>query len=118
MPKPQSNTLAEKTNKNIKVLFAHISENHISTIAVIGALAGGHMIGRLPDPETSGLPILAKFGWLSLGALTLAMVFFNYRYERAKFNKYMHAVVRYRTAIVCSSIILILANYYSPYYRN
>ena len=115
MPKPQRISLAEKINKNLKKLFAHIFENHTSTIAVIGAMAGGHMIGSLPDLETSDLPITEMLAWLPLIALTLAMLFFNYFYERASFSKDIHATVKYRSAIVCSSIILSLANYYSPY---
>ena len=118
MPKSQRNTLAEKTNRRLRKLLAYILENHISTVAVIGALAGGRMIGSLPNPETSGLPLLATLAWLALIALTLAMLFFNYYYEKAIFNKNKYAIVKYRIVIISSSIILSLANHYSPYYRN
>jgi len=116
MPKSQGNALVEKTSNRIRKLLTYILENHTSTFAVTGALAGGHMIGKLP--ESSELPFPEIFAWLMLIILALLMLCFNYYYEKAIFNKNGRAVVKYRTVIISSSIILSLANHYSPYFRR
>jgi len=74
------------------------------------------MIGKLP--ESSELPLPEIFAWIMLMLLTYAMLFLNYYYEKAILNKNGRAVVKYRTVIISSSIILSLANHYSPYFRR
>ena len=89
---------------------------HTSTIAVIGAMAGGRMLGRLPDDLFGRGNITSE--WLVFAPLALlvpALWVLVYLHDRSR-AKNLPSQKAYSAAIVAASIILTAANYFSPYY--
>jgi len=92
--------------------------SHTLTIAVLGATAGGHMIGRLPDNLfgrgviTSEWLIFAPLLLLAEGMWVLAIL-----HDRSRLKDLPSQKV-YSALIVVASLVLIFANNLSPYYRH
>lgn len=76
------------------------------------------MIGRLPDPKVANFPFGTNLAWLLLMLLTYALVYLSFGYEKARISGNSNAIIRFRVAIILSSLILGFANYFSPYYRT
>ena len=106
----------EKSEKAKRLAAAkRIIANYTSTIAVIGALAGGHMLGRLPD-NLFGRGIITK-EWLVFAPLVIlaeGIWVLSYLHDRSK-AKELPSQRAYSAAIIAVSIILAIANLLSPY---
>lgn len=112
----KTNALAKnkKPLKAIKVFFT----SYTSTIAVLGATAGGFMIGRLPD-NLFGRGVITTEWLVFVPFILLAegLWILSYFHDRSR-SKNLSCQKVYSAAIIIVSIILAFGNYLSPYYSR